>query len=218
MTRRGSAEANFFIYIKRGGRTSIPYTLPTNITHAICIVTASPMPEDLEAPKRHEWHTRGVSYEMWHVYQRSTATKTSLQLNHLSREMPDVTVINDFNEDIHVAFFLGVPTNWKNHLKPGERWTCHLASLPLHFEARWVQRVDFDTGNVWRSREFSHDDSMEMLATIGGACAAGTASVLSAGAFFASDMVAGIPIVSGPLMAVASAGELPALSPMIQLY
>jgi hypothetical protein len=111
--------------------------------------------------------------------------------------MPDVTVINDLNEDIHVAFFLGVPSNWKNHLKPGERWRTHLASLPLHFEAR----------SVTESREFSHDESMEMFATIGGAYAAGTASVVSAGALFASEMVAGIPVVSAPLMAVASAGE-----------
>lgn len=73
-----------------------------------------------------------------------------------------------------------------------------MASLPLHFEARSV------TG----TREFSHDESMEMFATMGGACAAGTASVVSAGALFAGDMVAGIPIVSAPLMAVASAGEL----------
>ncbi|KAG2338320.1 hypothetical protein BDR05DRAFT_1004360 [Suillus weaverae] len=111
--------------------------------------------------------------------------------------MPDVTVINDLSEDIHIAFFVGVPTNWKNHLKPGERWTTHLASLPLHFEAR----------SVTEGREFSHDESMEMFATIGGACAAGTASVVSAGALFAGEMVAGIPIVSGPLMAAASAGE-----------
>ncbi|KAG2050243.1 hypothetical protein BDR06DRAFT_650789 [Suillus hirtellus] len=110
--------------------------------------------------------------------------------------MPDVTVINNLSEEIHVAFFIGVPANWKNHLKPGERWTTHLASLPLHFEARSV------TGN----REFSHNESMDMLATIGGACAAGTASVVSAGALFAGDMLAGIPVVSVPLMAAASAG------------
>jgi len=127
--------------------------------------------------------------------------------------MPDITIINDLNEDIHVAFFLGVPCNWKNDLKPGERWTTHTASLPLHFEVRWVQRVDFDTGNVWRSREFSHDESMEMLATIGGACAAGTASVVSAGALVTGDMIAGVPMIAGipmiswPLMNVACAGE-----------
>lgn len=110
--------------------------------------------------------------------------------------MPDVTVINDLDEDIHVAFFVGVPSNWKNHLKPGERWRTHLASLPLHFEAR----------SVTESREFSRDESMEMFATIGGACAAGTASVVSAGALFASEMVAGIPMVSAPLMGAACAG------------
>ncbi|KAG1848470.1 hypothetical protein F4604DRAFT_1935419 [Suillus subluteus] len=112
--------------------------------------------------------------------------------------MPDVTVINDLNEDIHVAFFVGVPTNWKNHLKPGERWTTHLASLPLYFEARSPAVTD--------TPEFSHDESMKMFATIGGACAAGTASVVSAGALFATDMIAGIPMVSVPLMAAASAG------------
>jgi hypothetical protein len=111
--------------------------------------------------------------------------------------MPDVTVINDLDEDIHIAFFIGVPTNWKNHVKPGERWTTHLASLPHHFEAR----------SATESREFSHDESMEMLATIGGACAAGTASVVSAGVFFAGDMVDRIPKVSLPLMVAASAGE-----------
>ncbi|KAG1744779.1 hypothetical protein EDB19DRAFT_1826924 [Suillus lakei] len=55
--------------------------------------------------------------------------------------------------------------------------------------------------NVWRSQEFSPNDSMEMFATIGGACAAGTASVVLAGA-----LLAGIPMISGPLMAAASAG------------
>ncbi|KAG1849581.1 hypothetical protein C8R48DRAFT_836806 [Suillus tomentosus] len=110
--------------------------------------------------------------------------------------MPDVTVINNLSEEIHVAFFVGVPTNWTNHLKPGERWTTHLASLPLHFEARSV------TG----SREFSPNESMDMSATIGGACAAGTASVVPTGALFAGDMLAGIPMVSVPLMAAASAG------------
>ncbi|KAG2126061.1 hypothetical protein DEU56DRAFT_558801 [Suillus clintonianus] len=120
--------------------------------------------------------------------------------------MPDITVINDIDENIHVAFFVGVPTNWKNNLKPGERWTTHLASLPLHFEVRWAHRIDFDTGNIWCSQEFSHNDSMEMFATIGGACAAGTASVVSAGGLLACDMVVGIPIISGPLMAVANAG------------
>lgn len=39
---------------------------------------------------------------------------------------------------------------------------------------------------------------MEMLAAIGGACAAGTASVVSS--------VAGMPIVSAPLMVAANAG------------
>ncbi|KAG2122356.1 hypothetical protein DEU56DRAFT_76293 [Suillus clintonianus] len=101
--------------------------------------------------------------------------------------MPDVTLINDLDQDIHVAFFVGVPANWKNYLKPGERWRTHLASLPLHFEARSVQ-----------SHEFSHNESWEMFATIGGACAAGTASVVSAGALLAGDMIAGIPVVSVP--------------------
>ncbi|KAG2068896.1 hypothetical protein BDR04DRAFT_1102653 [Suillus decipiens] len=102
--------------------------------------------------------------------------------------MPDVTVINNLSEDVHVAFFLGVPTNWTNHLKPGERWTTHLASLPHYFEAR----------SVTESRKFSHDESMEMLATIGGACAAGTASVVST--------VVGMPVISAPLMVAANAG------------
>ncbi|KAG1732579.1 hypothetical protein EDB19DRAFT_1831286 [Suillus lakei] len=74
--------------------------------------------------------------------------------------------------------------------------------LVLTLVAQWL-RVDFDTGNVWRSQEliFSPNDSMEMFATIGGACAAGTASVVLAGA-----LLAGIPMISGPLMAAASAG------------
>lgn len=113
--------------------------------------------------------------------------------------MPDATVINDLDEDIHVAFFVGVPSNWKNHLKPGERWKTHLASLPLYFEAR----------HVAGTREYSHDESMEMFGTIGGACAAGTASVVSAGvALFAGGMVAGASGLSAPLMVAASAGEL----------
>ncbi|KAG1732557.1 hypothetical protein EDB19DRAFT_1831264 [Suillus lakei] len=100
--------------------------------------------------------------------------------------MPDVTVINDLNEDIHIAFFIGVPTNWKNQLKPKERWTMHLASLPLHFKAHCV-----------RSPGFSHNESWKMFATIGGACAAGTASVVSSAT----------PMVLMPLMVAANAGE-----------
>ncbi|KAG2084962.1 uncharacterized protein F5147DRAFT_113308 [Suillus discolor] len=107
----------------------------------------------------------------------------------ISTKMPDVTVINNLTEEIHVAFFLGVPTNWKNQFKPGERWTTHLASLPHRFEAR----------SVTESREFSLDESMEMLATIGGACAAGTGSVLAT--------MVGIPASSSNrLMAIANAG------------
>ncbi|KAG1750601.1 uncharacterized protein EDB91DRAFT_698020 [Suillus paluster] len=126
--------------------------------------------------------------------------------------MPDITIINDFNEDIHVAFFIGVPTNWKNHLKPGERWTVHLASLPLHFEARRVQCNDFDAGTVLRSCEFSCDDSREMLRTIGVACAAGTASVVSVGYAFRAGQIHRAPAIAGTsiaplsLMAAACAG------------
>ncbi|KIK33019.1 hypothetical protein CY34DRAFT_813897, partial [Suillus luteus UH-Slu-Lm8-n1] len=48
---------------------------------------------------------------------------------------------------------------------------------------------------------------MEMFATIGGACAAGTASIVSAGVgVFAGGMVAGASGLSVPLMAAASAG------------
>ncbi|KAG2047999.1 hypothetical protein BDR06DRAFT_1024672 [Suillus hirtellus] len=111
--------------------------------------------------------------------------------------MPDVTVINNLGEEIHVTFFVVVLTNWKNHLKPRERWTTHLASLLLPFEARSV------TG----SREFSPNESMEMSAAIGGACAAGTASVVPTGALFAGDMLVGIPIVSVPLMAAANTDD-----------
>ncbi|KAG2355905.1 hypothetical protein BDR07DRAFT_1424922 [Suillus spraguei] len=76
-----------------------------------------------------------------------------------------------------------------------------LTSLPFHFEVR--STVMAETRNA---SEFSHRESMEMLATIGGACAAGTASVVSAGALIASNRIASIPMVSVPLMAAASAG------------
>ncbi|KAG2156406.1 hypothetical protein DEU56DRAFT_975972 [Suillus clintonianus] len=42
--------------------------------------------------------------------------------------MPDVTVIHDLSEEIDVAFFLGVPTNFINNLQSGARWTVSLAS------------------------------------------------------------------------------------------
>ncbi|KAF8841488.1 hypothetical protein BDN67DRAFT_1068451 [Paxillus ammoniavirescens] len=93
--------------------------------------------------------------------------------------MPDLTIINNLDEAIHVAFFITAPAYWKNNLAPGERWTAHLPTLPLHFQVRWAERQDYD-GSVRRSREFSAEESWEIGATIGVACAAGTASVLTA--------------------------------------
>ena len=114
--------------------------------------------------------------------------------------MPDLTIINNLDETIHVAFFIVAPANWKNNLLPGERWTTHLPTLPLHFQARWAERTDGDSGTVYRSREFCPEESWEMGATIGAAYAAGTASVITA-------VIAGGPIVAGPLMMAAHAGE-----------
>ncbi|KIK93109.1 hypothetical protein PAXRUDRAFT_789671 [Paxillus rubicundulus Ve08.2h10] len=83
--------------------------------------------------------------------------------------MPDLTIINNLDEAIHVAFFITAPAYWKNNLAPGERWTVHLPTLPLHFQVRWAER-----------RAFSAEESWEIAATVGVACAAGTASVLTA--------------------------------------
>lgn len=120
--------------------------------------------------------------------------------------MPELTIINDLDEAIHVAFFIAAPTHWKNDLKPGERWTTGLPTLPLYFQARWVERTD-DNGVVYRSRAFCPEESWEMGATIGTACAAGTASVvIGTTSVFTGWGEIGVPI-SGPLMAMASAGE-----------
>ncbi|KAN0074548.1 hypothetical protein V8E55_011597 [Tylopilus felleus] len=120
--------------------------------------------------------------------------------------MPDLTIINNLDEAIHVAFFITAPTHWKNNLQPGERWTTHLPTLPLYFQARWVERTDPDSGAVYRSRAFCPEESWEMGATIGTACAAGTASVvIGATSFFTGWGEIGVPL-SSPLMALAHAG------------
>jgi hypothetical protein len=114
--------------------------------------------------------------------------------------MPDLTIINNLDETIHVAFCITAPIHWKNNLQPGERWTIHLPTLPLIFQARWAERTDHDSGVVHRSRAFCSGESWEMGATIGAACAAGTASVV----------IRAIPCfkdLSAPLMAMAKAGK-----------
>ncbi|KAG8214820.1 hypothetical protein J3R82DRAFT_9969, partial [Butyriboletus roseoflavus] len=115
--------------------------------------------------------------------------------------MPDLTIINNLDEAIHVAFFITAPTNWRNNLQPGERWTTHLPTLPLYFQARWVERADYDSGTCLSiTRVFSGRSQWEMGATIGTACAFGTASVITG--------VVGVPFAA-PLMMMANAGELP---------
>ncbi|KAH0826286.1 hypothetical protein J3R83DRAFT_5761 [Lanmaoa asiatica] len=121
--------------------------------------------------------------------------------------MPDLTIINNLDEAIHVAFFITAPTHWKNNLQPGERWTTHLPTLPLHFQARWVERADYDRGTVYRSREFCPEESWEMGATIGTACAFGTASVVTGiTSVFTGWGEVGVPLAA-PLMMAANAGE-----------
>ncbi|CCL99736.1 uncharacterized protein FIBRA_01758 [Fibroporia radiculosa] len=120
--------------------------------------------------------------------------------------MPDLTIINNLNEDIHVAFSICAPTHWKNHLKPNERWTTHLPTMPLYFQVRWAQRKDDEHGIVYWSREFSPQESWDTGATIGIACAAGTASVLSAAACTLTGMGAVGGVVAAPLMSLACAG------------
>lgn len=120
--------------------------------------------------------------------------------------MPDLTIINNLEEPVHVAFSIIAPTNWKNNLQPTERWTTHLPTLPLHFEVRWTERVD-ENGATYRSREFSPEESWETGGMIGLACAAGTASVVTT----AASTIVGMPglgaTVAGPLMLAASAGK-----------
>ncbi|KAF8139770.1 hypothetical protein EV363DRAFT_1413348 [Boletus edulis] len=121
-------------------------------------------------------------------------------------KMPDLTIINNLDEAIHVAFFITAPTHWKNNLQPGERWTMDIPTLPLYFQARWVERTDYDSGVVYRSRAFCPEESWEMGATIGAACAAGTASVvIGVTSLFTGWGEIGVPI-SSPLMLLAHAG------------
>ncbi|KIJ58951.1 hypothetical protein HYDPIDRAFT_118931 [Hydnomerulius pinastri MD-312] len=120
--------------------------------------------------------------------------------------MPDLTIINNLEEEIHVAFFICAPTHWKNNLKPNERWTTHLPTMPLYFQVRWAQREDYENGTVYRSREFSPEESWETGATIGIACAAGTASVLTAVACTATGLESVGGVVAAPLMLAACAG------------
>ncbi|KAF9226164.1 hypothetical protein BS17DRAFT_776796 [Gyrodon lividus] len=121
--------------------------------------------------------------------------------------MPDVTIINNLEEPIHVAFSVVAPTNWKNNLQPNERWTTHLATLPLHFQVRWAERTDRDSMTVYRSREFSPGESWETGGTIGIACAAGTASVVTAAVCTAVGMGGLGAALATPLMLAANAGE-----------
>ena len=121
--------------------------------------------------------------------------------------MPDLTIINNLDEVIHVAFFITAPTHWKNNLQPGERWTTHLPTLPLYFQARWAERTDHDSGAVYRSRAFSPGESWKMGATIGAACVAGTASVvIGTTSILTGRGEIGLSL-AGSLMAAANAGE-----------
>lgn len=134
-----------------------------------------------------------------------------LKLTHPStcrKNMPNLTIINGLDEAIHVAFYITAPTHWKNNLLPGERWTTHLPTLPLYFQARWVQRTDSDSGAVYQSRAFCPEDSWEMGKTIGVACAAGTASVVTAATSVLTGWQGvGVPLIAGPLMVAANAGK-----------
>ncbi|KAI5999386.1 hypothetical protein F5J12DRAFT_277106 [Pisolithus orientalis] len=120
--------------------------------------------------------------------------------------MPDLTVINNLEEPIHVAFFITAPTHWKNHLQPNERWTTHLPTLPLYFQVRWVKRTDYDQGTAYVSREFSEGESWEAGATIGLACAAGTASVITGATSLLTGWEGAGMAIAAPLMMAASAG------------
>ncbi|KIK97284.1 hypothetical protein PAXRUDRAFT_825089 [Paxillus rubicundulus Ve08.2h10] len=121
--------------------------------------------------------------------------------------MPNLTIINDLKEPIHVAFYIGAPTHWKNNLQPNERWTADLPSIPLYFQVRWAERTDHDSGAVYRSREFNALDSWGTAGTIGAACVAGTASVVTAIACTAVGMGAAGGALATPMMMAASAGE-----------
>ncbi|KAI9567978.1 hypothetical protein HD554DRAFT_2039097 [Boletus coccyginus] len=105
--------------------------------------------------------------------------------------MPDLTIINNLDEAVHVAFFITVPTHWKNNLQPGERWTTHLPTLPLYFQARW-----FCPGESW-----------EAGAMIGKACAAGTAAVVIGAMSLFRDLGAiGVTLPAGLVAVTYAAG------------
>jgi len=120
--------------------------------------------------------------------------------------MPDLTIINNLKEPIHVAFYICAPTNWKNNLQPNERWTTHLPTMPLYFQVRWAERTDYDTGTVYRSREFSPSESWEAAGTISAAYVAGTASVVTGVACTAMRMAPLGIALAAPLMMAATSG------------
>ncbi|KIJ15190.1 hypothetical protein PAXINDRAFT_180768 [Paxillus involutus ATCC 200175] len=78
--------------------------------------------------------------------------------------------------------------------------------MPLYFQVRWAERTDYDTGTVYRSREFSPSESWEAAGTISAAYVAGTASVVTGVACTAMRMAPLGIALAAPLMMAATSG------------
>ncbi|KIK97280.1 hypothetical protein PAXRUDRAFT_24707 [Paxillus rubicundulus Ve08.2h10] len=78
--------------------------------------------------------------------------------------------------------------------------------MPLYFQARWAERIDYDAGIAYRSREFSPSESWETAGTISAACVAGTASVVTGVACTAVGMAPLGVALATPLMMAANLG------------
>lgn len=107
--------------------------------------------------------------------------------------MPDIKVSNKTSEVLNIGFRIVTPIAFINEVQPSQTISLHLASFLHGFEARR------DNG----FNRFSADESWRKAGELGGAIAAGTASVLAGTAW-----ALGTFGRSGPLssVALASAG------------
>lgn len=83
--------------------------------------------------------------------------------------MPDIKVSNKTSDILNIAFCIATPLAFVNEVQPSQTVTLHLASFVHTFEARQ------DNG----SNRFSADENWRKAGELGGAIAAGTASVLA---------------------------------------
>lgn len=113
--------------------------------------------------------------------------------------MPDVTLRNETEEVLNVAFRFVSPANWTNALTPGSAYTTHLASVPYTIEAR------LDLGH----NRFSAQGSINTACDISLGWLAGAGGVVLGGLGLGGNGFAGA--ASFPLMAHAVQGALRSL-------